>query len=190
MILICGDSTTPAFYPHLNLPAEPNGWMFKRMSITNFRCQVQLRGVNKGKVILAALIDPKTALPQSIVDFCLQRIVGYASRCCSSLSVIPPHPSSSSCFFRFYPSYLFSPCKLPAFGHILFTTDFCSLLARTFTHIHRVLLYLLLRTAERLNDAGDKLGGEYLEVVRSDPYYVEHCLPRILWYCQQRVRQK
>ncbi|KAM3576358.1 hypothetical protein VYU27_001709 [Nannochloropsis oceanica] len=125
MILICGDSTTPAFYPHLNLPAEPNGWMFKRMSITNFRCQVQLRGVNKGKVILAALIDPKTALPQSIVDFCLQRIVG-------------------------------------------------------------VLLYLLLRTAERLNDAGDKLGGEYLEVVRSDPYYVEHCLPRILWYCQQR----
>lgn len=105
MILICGDSTTPASYPQFNLPAEPNGWMFKRMSITNFRCQVQLRGVNKGKVILAALIDPKTALPQSIVDFCLQRIVGYVSWCCSLLSV-----SSSSSFLPFYPSYIFSPC--------------------------------------------------------------------------------
>ena len=85
MVLICGDSTTPASYPQFNLPAEPNGWMFKRLSITNFRCQVQLRGVNKGKVILAALIDPKMALPQSIVDFCLQRIVGYAL-----LLLIPP----------------------------------------------------------------------------------------------------
>jgi hypothetical protein len=91
MILICGDSTTPAAYPQFNLPAEPNGWMFKRMSITNFRCQVQLRGVNKGKVVLAALIDPKTALPQSIVDFCLQRIVGYVSlHAYSFLSPPPP----------------------------------------------------------------------------------------------------
>lgn len=76
MILICGDSVVPADYPSLGLSTEPNGWLFKRMSITRFRCQVQLRGVNKGKVIMAALIDPRTALPQSVINFCLQRIVG------------------------------------------------------------------------------------------------------------------
>jgi len=103
MVLICGDSTTPASYPQFNLPAEPNGWMFKRMSITNFRCQVQLRGVNKGKVILAALIDPKMALPQSIVDFCLQRIVGYAL-----LLLIPP-----LCFLLLFSFSHFHP---PAFS--------------------------------------------------------------------------
>ncbi len=48
-----------------------------------------------------------------------------------------------------------------------------------------MLLYLILRTARRLNEPGDKLGEAYLEVIRQDPYYRQHCLPRILWYCQK-----
>ncbi len=88
MILICGDSTAPEEYPTHGLPAAPNGWLFRRMSITSFRCQVQLRGANKGKVILAALIDPQTNLPQSVVNFCLQQIVG----CVQTLFFPHGHP--------------------------------------------------------------------------------------------------
>lgn len=100
MILICGDSCGQEEYPAHGLPAEPTGWLFKRMYITHFRCQVQLRGVNKGKVILAALIDPQTALPRSVVDFCIKQIVGYVVQQLP-LTHPPTHPT--------YPSYL-SPC--------------------------------------------------------------------------------
>lgn len=76
MVLICGDEALPKDYPNEKLPPEPMGWMYKRMSITRFRTQVHISGVNKGKVVMAALIDPRAPLPQSLINFAIRQIIG------------------------------------------------------------------------------------------------------------------
>jgi hypothetical protein len=76
MVLICGDEALPKDYPNENLPPEPMGWLFKRMSITGFRTQVHISGVNKGKVVMAALINPRAPLPQSLINFSIRQIIG------------------------------------------------------------------------------------------------------------------
>lgn len=45
-----------------------------------------------------------------------------------------------------------------------------------------MLLYLILRTARRVEEEGGRpgtLGHDIIELVRRDPYYACHCLPRM-----------
>lgn len=72
MVLIAGDVATPEDYPDLGLPPDPNGWFFGRLQIRRFRCQVQMWGVDKGKVTVAAIIDPRISLPQTVVSFAIK----------------------------------------------------------------------------------------------------------------------
>jgi hypothetical protein len=128
MILICGDVARPEDYPDCELPPDPNGWFHGRLQIRKFRCQVQMWGVNKGKVTVAAIIDPRVSLPSGVVSFAINRIIG-------------------------------------------------------------VLLYLIIRTARRVEEEGARpgsLGSDVIELIKRDPYYATHCLPRILWYCERK----
>jgi hypothetical protein len=41
-----------------------------------FRCQLSLQGLSAGRIVMSAVIDPRTSIPMSVVNIAVKQIIG------------------------------------------------------------------------------------------------------------------
>jgi hypothetical protein len=96
-ILLMADSVDAI--PGVELPPKPSSWLpTDRMDVQKFRCLIDITGPTSGRVILSAILDPKTNLPAALINFATQKLVGVlvyllqeAARKVSANPVKNPH---------------------------------------------------------------------------------------------------
>lgn len=76
MVLLCGEPVPDEGLPGLAFPPKPSKWLTGRMEISNFRAKITMTGPSSGKITMAAIIDPKASLPDSIVTLATKQIIG------------------------------------------------------------------------------------------------------------------
>lgn len=74
-VLVVADSVEQA-PPGVELPPKPTAWMTDRMEVKKFRCKITNDSPSSGHVTISAILDPKTNLPASLVNFATKQLVG------------------------------------------------------------------------------------------------------------------
>ena len=76
-VMIVAESVlSPDEFPSADIPPEPTGWTGGRMVLRSFSGLVEILSPTSAKTILIANVDPKIALPQKLLDFCMKKMAG------------------------------------------------------------------------------------------------------------------
>ena len=70
-------SSSPSAAAPDNAPwRKPSGWFTDRMVVRSFRSIINVLSPSTAKTVIVAHVDPKVALPQSLLNFVMRNVAG------------------------------------------------------------------------------------------------------------------
>jgi hypothetical protein len=86
-VMIVAESVDQAGAPAgVTIPPEPTGWGSGRMVLRKFSGLVTITSPTSARTRLIANIDPKLALPQKLMDFCMKKMAGVLLLCLQKMA--------------------------------------------------------------------------------------------------------
>ena len=106
-------------FPGADIPDAPKGLAAERMTVKSFNCLVTVKSPDSANTVLIANLDPKIALPQKFIDFCMKKMAGQLLKelqRAAKKAVKDPFKNPHSVMVRedereFYEGYLFPKFK-------------------------------------------------------------------------------